>query len=226
MKQTYTAKERNMYLIGLAGQNMVYNIVAVGLAFYFQSVIFLPQLAISIIMAIARVWDAFNDPMMGTIVDRTRTKWGKCRPYLIFCPVIIGVMTVLTFFNGFYSPELPTFQKVLIVGWAGLSYILFGMSYTAGDIPIWGITALMTNDEKDREKLLALARIVAGIGGGIYGTGSGLVIRDCAVVTALGQNDAADSGNGSPKTGPRQQDNINLDDLYTTGSYTNRYGTV
>ena len=167
MKQTYTAKERNMYLIGLAGQNMVYNIVAVGMAFYFQSVIFLPQLAISIIMAIARVWDAFNDPMMGTIVDRTRTKWGKCRPYLIFTPVIIGVATVLTFLNGFYSPQLPTIQKVLIVGWAGFSYILFGMCYTAGDIPIWGITALMTNDEKDREKLLALARIVAGIGGGV-----------------------------------------------------------
>lgn len=166
MKQTYTAKERNMYLIGLAGQNMVYNIVAVGMAFYFQSVIFIPQLAISIIMAIARVWDAINDPMMGTIVDRTRTKWGKCRPYLIFTPVIIGVITILTFINGFYSGDLSTAQKVLVVGWAGLSYILWGMSYTAGDIPIWGITALMTNDEKDREKLLSLARIVAGIGGG------------------------------------------------------------
>lgn len=167
MKQTYTKKERNMYLIGLAGQNMVYNIIAVGMAFYFQSVIFIPQLAISVIMAIARVWDAINDPMMGTIVDRTRTKWGKCRPYLIFTPVIIGVITILTFVNGFYSGDLSTAKKVLIVGWAGLSYILWGMSYTAGDIPIWGITALMTNDEKDRQKLLSLARIVAGIGGGV-----------------------------------------------------------
>lgn len=167
VKQTYTKKERNMYLVGLAGQNMVYNIIAVGMAFYFQSVIFIPQLAISIIMAIARVWDAINDPMMGTIVDRTRTKWGKCRPYLIFAPVIIGIITILTFLNGFYSKDLSTVQKVLIVGWAGFSYILWGMSYTAGDIPIWGITALMTNDEKDRQKLLSLARIVAGIGGGV-----------------------------------------------------------
>lgn len=166
MKQTYTKKERNMYLVGLAGQNMVYNIIAVGMAFYFQSVIFIPQLAISIIMAIARVWDAVNDPMMGTIVDRTRTKWGKCRPYLIFTPAIIGIITILTFVNGFYSNDLSTVKKVLVVGWAGLSYILWGMCYTAGDIPIWGITALMTNDEKDRQKLLSLARIVAGIGGG------------------------------------------------------------
>ena len=66
----------------------------------------------------------------------------------------------------------------------------------------------------------------AGIGGGTYGTGSNLVVKHNAVVTAYGQNDAADSGNGEPLTGPREQDNINLDDLYTTGSYTNRYGTV
>lgn len=66
----------------------------------------------------------------------------------------------------------------------------------------------------------------AGIGGGTYGTGSNLVVKHNAVVTAYGQNDAADSGNGEPLTGPREQDNVDLSELYTTGSYTNRYGTV
>ena len=105
MVTTYTKKERNLYLAGLLGQNMIYNIIATGMAYYFQSVIFIPAIAISVIMAVARVWDAINDPMMGTIVDRTRTKWGKCRPYLIFVPAIVLVTTILTFVNGRYSVD-------------------------------------------------------------------------------------------------------------------------
>ncbi len=164
---TYTKKERNMYLIGLMGQNMIYNIIGTGMAFYFQSVIFIPAMAISVIMGIARVWDAINDPMMGTIVDRTRTKWGKCRPYLFFVPGIIMVTTILTFVNGQYSGSNSAVTNAVIIGWAGISYILWGMTYTAGDIPIWGITALMTESEKDRSKLLGYARIVGGIGAGV-----------------------------------------------------------
>lgn len=164
---TYTKKERNMYLIGLLGQNMIYNIIGTGMAFYFQSVIFIPAMAISVIMGIARVWDAINDPMMGTIVDRTRTKWGKCRPYLFFVPGVVMVTTILTFINGQYSGSNSAATNAIIIGWAGVSYILWGMTYTAGDIPIWGITALMTEDDRDRSKLLGLARIVGGIGSGI-----------------------------------------------------------
>ena len=63
-----------MYLTGMLGQNLIYNIVATGLYFYFQNVICLPAMALGWIFALARVWDAINDPMMGTIVDRTRTK--------------------------------------------------------------------------------------------------------------------------------------------------------
>ena len=164
---TYTKKERNMYLIGLMGQNMIYNIIGTGMAFYFQSVIFIPAMAISVIMGIARVWDAINDPMMGTIVDRTRTKWGKCRPYLFFVPGIVLVTTILTFVNGQYSGANSATTNAIIIGWAGVSYIMWGMTYTAGDIPIWGITALMTESEKDRSKLLGYARIVGGIGAGV-----------------------------------------------------------
>lgn len=164
---TYTILERNMYLIGLLGQNMIYNIIGTGLNHYLQSVIFIPAMATGIIMAIAQVWDAINDPMMGTIVDKTRTKWGKCRPYLLFAPFIIGIITMLNFTNGTYSAENPTATNVMIIAWAGIIYILWGMSYTVGDIPIWGITALMTEDENDRSKILSLARIVAAIGGGI-----------------------------------------------------------
>lgn len=165
--RTYTAKERNMYLLGLAGQNMIYNIIGTGLYFYFQSVIFIPAMAISIFMAVARVWDAINDPMMGTIVDKTNTKWGKCRPYLLFVPPVILVITIATFLNGTYSSANSTTQNVLIVGWAAVSYILWGMVYTIGDIPLWGVTSRMTEVEKDRASILSLARIAAGLGAGV-----------------------------------------------------------
>ena len=164
-KNTYTKKELGGYLVGMFGQNLIYNIVATGLYFYFQNVICLPAMALGWIFALARVWDAINDPMMGTIVDKTRTKWGKCRPYLIIFPAIIGLVTILAFLNGNYAEASTSTQKVLIVAWAAVSYIAWGMVFTVCDIPLWGITSLMTEDENDRSKILGLARIAAGIGG-------------------------------------------------------------
>ena len=156
-----------MYLVGMMGQNMIYNIIGTGLYFYFQSVIFIPAMAISIFMAVARVWDAINDPMMGTFVDRTNTKWGKCRPYLLFSPAVIMVITILTFCNGMYSSANTPGKNALIVGWAAVSYILWGMCYTVGDIPLWGVTSRMTEVEKDRASILSFARMAAGLGGGV-----------------------------------------------------------
>lgn len=163
--RTYTKKELGGYLAGMFGQNLIYNIVATGLYFYFQNVICLPAMALGWIMAIARIWDAINDPMMGTIVDKTRTKWGKCRPYLIIFPGIIGLVTILTFINGNYAEASTDAQRALIIAWAGISYIAWGMVFTVCDIPLWGITSLMTEDEGDRSKILGLARMVAGVGG-------------------------------------------------------------
>lgn len=168
--KTFTKKEQWMYLLGVGGQNIIYNIIGSALAYYLQFTLLIPAIAVSTIMAIARVWDAFNDPMMGTIVDRTRSKWGKCRPYLIYVPVPIMIITILCFVNfGFYdaSGSANVVLNVFIVGWAAFMYILWGMTYTVGDIPLWSVTALMTEDEKDRNKLLSLARIAGGVGAGI-----------------------------------------------------------
>ncbi len=165
---TYSGKEKVAYLTGMAGQNMLYAIISTAcVGFYLQNVIFIPAMAVSIITAIARVWDALNDPMMGTFVDKTRTKWGKCRPYLIFAPVVIMLSTILCFVNGRYSDANSTIQNVFIIGWCAISYIAWGMLYTVGDIPLWGLPGLMTNQEKDRSSLLSLARIVAAAGGAL-----------------------------------------------------------
>lgn len=165
--QTYTKRERNMYLTGMFGQNMIYNVVATGLYYYFQNVICLPAVALGWIFAIARIWDAINDPMMGSIVDKTKSKWGKCRPYLIFAPAVICLITCVAFLNGNYAAAKTAGNStamVLIVAWAAISYILWGMSYTAGDVPLWGIISRMSEDEKDRSTLISLSRIIASIG--------------------------------------------------------------
>ncbi|MCL1952256.1 MAG: MFS transporter, partial [Oscillospiraceae bacterium] len=167
--RTYTPLERNMYLAGLFGQNIIFSVAAGFTNYYMQSVLFIPVSIIGVTLVIAQVWDAFNDPIMGTIVDKTRTKWGKCRPYLLFVPVINGVITMLCFLCLPYDngAGASAAHNALIALWAGGFYVLWGMTYTAGDIPLWGISALMTEDEKHRQKLQAGARLAAGIGSAV-----------------------------------------------------------
>ena len=163
-RNTYTKGELFGYLVGMFGQNLIYQVIAAGLvSVYLGTVLYIPAAAVSAIIFVARIWDAINDPMMGTIVDRTHTKWGKCRPYLIFFPAIIGVMTILCFVNGICTN--PGASKALIIAWAAASYIIWGMLFTVCDIPLWGITSLMTEDQDDRAKIIGLARVAAGVGG-------------------------------------------------------------
>lgn len=167
MTDTCIKKERAAYFIGMLGQNMLYAVIGTGLNYYFQSVIFLPAVAISVIFAAAKIFDAIKDPIMGTLIDRTHTKWGKCRPYLIFSPAAICLLTVLTFVNGTYSAENSTVGNALIILWAAVSYVLWGISYTFADAPLWTLPSLMTDNEKIRNRLLSSARIAGLIGGAI-----------------------------------------------------------
>jgi len=167
--KTYTKSERNLYLTGLAGQNIIYNVFNSLFAHFAQFVLLVPTITVSTIMAIGRIWDAFNDPIMGTIVDRTRSKWGKCRPYLLFSPLPIFLVVAFSFFSfGSYDAGNPgSGLNILVVGWIAVFCLLYSMVYTVGDIPLWGAPSLMTESEKDRTKLYSLARLIAGIGGGV-----------------------------------------------------------
>ena len=167
--RTYTARERSMYLTGLFGQNILYNIMTVYTSYYLQSVSLVPMSFVGTILVLAQVWDAVNDPIMGTIVDKTRSRWGKCRPYLLFTPILTGLATMLCFLAPTYDAGTAagSLKNVLVVVWACGAYVVWDLVYTAGDIPLWGVTALMTEDEKHRQKLQASARIAAGIGAGI-----------------------------------------------------------
>lgn len=163
---TLTRKERTSYLVGLLGQNMIYNIIGSCLMYYLQFTLLIPALTVTAIFTAARIFDACNDPIMGTVVDRTRSKYGKCVPYLRIMPIPIMIITILCYVTfGFYGEGSKALDAGIVI-WTAFTYILWGVLYTVADIPLWGVTSLMTEDEKERNKLLSAARIVAAIGGG------------------------------------------------------------
>ncbi len=182
--KTYSAKERNVYLLGMLGENILCAVIMAGLSYYLQFTILIPAFTVSAIMAVAKIWDALNDPLMGMFVDRTKTRLGKCRPYLLAAPVPVYIATVLCYLNfGFYDATKSALQanNLLILGWALFTYLLWGMAFTIGDIPLWGITALMTQDDKARAKLLTFARIAL-----LSGSGSSMLFIQPAAI-AMGK---------------------------------------
>jgi Na+/melibiose symporter-like transporter len=125
-----------------------------------------PAVVIGVIMTAARIWDAFDDPFMGVIVDRTQTKRGKCIPFLRIVPIPIAIFTFLCFTSfGVYDNGDGANQtaNALLIAWTSVIYFLWGVIYTIGDIPIWGLSSLLTESDTDKGKLLSGARIIGGI---------------------------------------------------------------
>ena len=165
---TYTQKERSSYLVGLSGQSVIYAVSYI-LAYYFQFTLLIPAAAVSAILTANQIWDAFKDPVMGSVIDRTRSKWGKARPWLLFAPLPIGVFTILCYVNGIYDPtQGMAGRNLLIAVWAATAYFFWGLAYTAGDIPLQSLPALMTEDQGDRTKLISM-KTIAAMAGFIFG---------------------------------------------------------
>ena len=125
-------------------------------------------IAVAILMLAARVFDAFNDPIMGSVVDKTRTKWGKCRPYLKWMALPIGIMTILCFLP-FYSQEkvVSGEDKVFVFTMIGTIYVLWSVAYTIADVPYWGLATCLTNNTETRGNILTVARMFCTVGAGI-----------------------------------------------------------
>ena len=162
---TYTKRERTIYLLGMLGQNLIYGVIGTGLTYYFQSVIFLPALAISTITLLSKIAEFLCDPYVGMRIDRSQNTKGKCRTYLIFSPLPIFIFSLLCFLNRPYTAAETSTARLGILLAAGLSFIGFGICFCFGDVALWTLPNLMTKSRKDRNALLAQARIVAGICG-------------------------------------------------------------
>lgn len=156
-----TGREKVSYGLGAVGKDMVYMLSASYILYYYQDILKVSAIAMGIILMAARVFDAFNDPIMGVIVAKTRTKWGRFRPWLLIGTLLNAVILYLMF----AAP--PALEGSGLVAYAAIIYILWGVTYTMMDIPYWSMIPAFTEGGKEREGLSALARTCAGVGSAI-----------------------------------------------------------
>ena len=156
-----TGREKVSYGLGAVGKDMVYMLSASYILYYYQDILKVSAIAMGIILMAARVFDAFNDPIMGVIVAKTRTKWGRFRPWLLIGTLLNAVILYLMF----AAP--PALEGSGLVAYAAITYILWGVTYTMMDIPFWSMIPAFTEGGKEREGLSALARTCAGVGSAI-----------------------------------------------------------
>ena len=172
-----TAKEKVSYGLGAVGKDMVYMFSAAYILYYYQDILGVSAIAMGIILLAARVFDAFNDPIMGVIVAKTRTKWGKFRPWLMIGTLLNAVVLYFMF------AVPPALDGNGLVAYAAIAYILWGVTYTMMDIPYWSMIPAFTGGGKEREGLSTLARSCAGVGSAI------ITIITMPCVYSLGQGD-------------------------------------
>ena len=144
------------YSLGEVGSQLSWYMINTYLMIFYTDVVGLTASAISLIMLVARVWDAINDPMMGLIADRTRTRWGKFRPYLMFAPPVLAIFNILTF-TVF---PVEGFAKVIL---ALLTYVGAGMAYTAVCITYGGLVNLIAKDSQVRMNYTSARAIGASV---------------------------------------------------------------
>lgn len=149
-----TLRNKIGYGLGDTANGMMFMMVSSFLLYFYTDVFGISAVAAGSLFMIARVWDAINDPIMGYIADRTNTRWGKFRPYLIWGAIPLTVLAVLMF----SVPDLSSEQKVV---YAYVTYILYGMAYTFVNIPYGSLSAAMTQDSHDRSTLAAFRTLGA-----------------------------------------------------------------
>jgi melibiose permease len=160
-KKKLTGLEKFAYGIGAVGKDMVYMLSASYILYYYQDIMGVSAVAMGVILFIARIFDAFNDPIMGVLVAKTKTRWGKFRPWLFVGTFLNAIVLYLMF----SAP--PSWQGGGLVAYAATTYILWGVTYTMMDIPYWSMVPAFTESGKEREGLSALARSCAGVGSAI-----------------------------------------------------------
>lgn len=157
MHQKLTLKEKIGYGFGDFASSMFWKIFSVYLLFYYTDVFGISAAVVGTMFLVTRIWDAANDPIMGIIADRTETKWGKFRPYLLWMAIPFGIVGVLCF----TTPELSLIGKIV---YAYITYGLMMMVYTAVNVPYASLMGVMTADLKDRTTLSTFRFIFAFAG--------------------------------------------------------------
>ncbi|PKL90236.1 MAG: MFS transporter [Ignavibacteriae bacterium HGW-Ignavibacteriae-2] len=155
-------REKAAYGCGDFASSMFWKLFSMFLLFFYTDIFGISAAAVGTMFLVTRVWDAINDPMMGIIADRTSTRWGKFRPYLLFVAVPFAIIGVLTF----TTPDFDATGKLI---YAYVTYTLMMMVYTAVNVPYSSLMGVMTNNTEERTSL-ASWRFIGAFSGGLFVT--------------------------------------------------------
>ena len=164
-----TRSQTAAFGIGAVGKDMVYALSASYVMYFYQDILGLSATFVGLILMIARVFDALNDPFMGILVAKTRTRWGRFRPWLFSGTVLNAVVL----YALFAAPDLS--ESGMMVYFA-IVYIVWGTTYTMMDIPYWSMIPAVTEMPKDRENLSVVGRTCASVGSAIIQVGTLLMV--------------------------------------------------
>lgn len=144
--QKLSIKEKVGYGLGDFAANIVFQTVMIFLMFYYTDIFGIPVAAVGTLFFLSRIWDAINDPIMGAISDRTKSKHGRFRPWIKWTALPFGIMAVLMF----TTPDFSVDGKII---YAYVTYILMMMIYTANNIPYGALSGVMTSNSIERTSL-------------------------------------------------------------------------
>ena len=157
-------KEKLGYGLGDGAANIAWRGVATFLFIFYTDVFGLSPVTVGVLMLVARFSDGISDVVMGVIGDRTKSKYGKFRPWILWTAIPLGVILSLLF----SSPDLGSSGKIV---YAYVTYIFFTLIYTANNVPYGALMAVMTGDDKERTSLGSF-RMVGAFGGGMLVQGA------------------------------------------------------
>ena len=164
-KDSMQSKEVVSYSVAGLGQNIICQLVTTFFMYFLTTACGINDdgiMYLAYMFLFARLFDAFNDPIMGSIVDKTKSRWGKMRPYLLFSPIPIAIFTVLLF------TTLPdSVSQSAKLAYSTVIYLLWGIAYTSVDVPYWGLASSMTSDTNKRNTMLTVARLFCTVGSGL-----------------------------------------------------------
>lgn len=156
-------RELFAYSAALAGQNASYGMIGQWLNYFMTNVLYISAGSTGTVMGIVRVWDAINDPLVGTLIDRHKFKNGnKLHPYLGKLAIVIGILTALMFVD-FGVGETAAVLIILFI------YLAWDMTYSFQDVALWGMMSLITPHSDERARVSQWINIGAGAGGAVIG---------------------------------------------------------
>ncbi len=159
---TLTWRERLSYGLGDAGFNFYWALIGSFLSAFYTDTLGLTAAVAAIVITAAKIVDAFTDPIMGAIADRTNTRWGKFRPYLVWGAIPMAISGILAFTTPDLSPE----HKAI---WAFATYCLMMMCYTVLSTPYSSLSGVMTGNIKERNLLVSIRFVFAFLAGALIG---------------------------------------------------------